>query len=53
MPWKLVYFEEFQTKAEAARCEIAIKKRKSRKYIQSLILKKTTVQSVPSRIPDS
>jgi hypothetical protein len=43
------YFEEFLTKAEAAKREIEIKKRKSRKYIQSLIIKNDTVQSVPSR----
>jgi putative endonuclease len=53
IPWELVYFEEFQTKVEAVRREIEIKKRKSRKYIQKLISENATVQSVPSRIPDS
>jgi putative endonuclease len=35
--WVLVYKEQFDTKAEAYRREIEIKKRKSRKYIESLI----------------
>jgi predicted GIY-YIG superfamily endonuclease len=35
--WKLVYTEIFQTKSEAAKRELAIKKKKSRKYIEWLI----------------
>jgi putative endonuclease len=35
--WKLVYTEAFETKAEAAKREIEIKKKKSRKYIEWLI----------------
>ncbi|MBP8976400.1 MAG: hypothetical protein KBG83_06775 [Bacteroidetes bacterium] len=42
MPWSLVYSKEFPTRSEAMEYERAIKNRKSRKYIQSL------VQSVPS-----
>lgn len=38
-PWKVVYFEEFSTKLEANRRELEIKKKKSRKYIEFLILK--------------
>jgi putative endonuclease len=34
--WKLVYTEMFQTKSEAAKRELEIKKRKSRKYIEWL-----------------
>jgi putative endonuclease len=40
-PWRLVYQEEFERKAEAIDREIEIKKRKSRRYIEKL------VQSVP------
>ncbi len=38
IPWKLVYFEEFETKSEAIKREIQIKRMKSRKYIESLIV---------------
>ena len=36
-PWILKYTEEFPTKAEASKREAAIKKKKSRKYIEQLI----------------
>lgn len=36
-PWKLVYFEEFETRSKAAKREIEIKNKKSRKYIEELI----------------
>ncbi|MGD0338327.1 MAG: GIY-YIG nuclease family protein [Bacteroidota bacterium] len=36
-PWNLVYFKEFQTKSEALKREFEIKRRKSKKYIESLI----------------
>ena len=36
-PWKLVYVEEFLTKAEALRREREIKKKKSRKFLEKLI----------------
>ncbi|MCB0400737.1 MAG: GIY-YIG nuclease family protein [Flavobacteriales bacterium] len=34
--WTIVHLEEFQTRTEAIQRERAIKKRKSRKYIESL-----------------
>ncbi len=37
IPWKLVYFEEFENKSEAIKREREIKRKKSRKYIESLI----------------
>ena len=39
IPWKLVYFEEFETELEARRREMQIKKMKSRVYIENLIAK--------------
>jgi len=38
-PWELVYFEEFETRNQAARRELEIKRNKSRKYIEELISK--------------
>jgi putative endonuclease len=37
IPWKLVYYETYQTKSEALKREKEIKRKKSRKYIESLI----------------
>jgi putative endonuclease len=37
MPWILMYSETFNSRAEAAKREQAIKKKKSRKYIEYLI----------------
>ena len=37
IPWELVYTEEFETRSEAVKREYAIKKKKSRKYIEYLI----------------
>ena len=37
LPWELVYAEYFLTRGEAVKREKAIKRRKSRKYIESLI----------------
>jgi putative endonuclease len=37
IPWKLVYYEEFETKSEAIKRDREIKKKKSRKYIEELI----------------
>ncbi|KAF0142760.1 MAG: putative endonuclease containing a URI domain [Stygiobacter sp.] len=37
IPWKLVYSESFQTKSDAIKREVQIKKKKSRKYIHDLI----------------
>ena len=42
MPWRIVYFEEFNSRAEANKRELYIKRMKSRKYIEALILKKDT-----------
>ena len=38
IPWKLVYKESFNTRSEAVKREIEIKDRKSRKYIEKLIM---------------
>ena len=37
IPWKMVYYETYQTKTEALKREKEIKKKKSRKYIEGLI----------------
>jgi len=37
IPWKLVYTEEFDTRSDAVKRGYAIKKKKSRKYIEYLI----------------
>jgi putative endonuclease len=37
VPWKLVYFERFPTRSEAIKREVAIKKKKSRKYLEQLV----------------
>ncbi len=37
IPWELVYSEQYVTKTEAIKREKAIKKKKSRKYIEFLI----------------
>jgi len=36
-PWQLVYYETFNTRSEACRRELEIKKKKSRLYIDNLI----------------
>ncbi len=38
-PWQLVYKEDYPSKALAVKKELAIKKRKSRIYIETLIAK--------------
>jgi putative endonuclease len=40
IPWQLVYFEKYSTKQEAIKRERAIKTKKSRSYIESLISNK-------------
>jgi putative endonuclease len=40
IPWRLVYFEMFETRTEAIKREKGIKSKKSRKYIEVLISKK-------------
>ncbi len=37
--WELMYTEQFETRSEAIRREIEIKKKKSRKYIEWLLSK--------------
>ena len=37
-PWKIVYYEVYKTKSEVIKREYEIKKRKSKKYIEKLIL---------------
>lgn len=37
-PWELVYFEEYDNKSDAIKREREIKNRKSRKYINMLIV---------------
>ena len=37
IPWKLVYFEDYNEKNEAIKRENEIKRKKSRKYIEELI----------------
>ena len=39
LPWRLVYFEMFDTRTEAIKREKEIKLKKSRKYIEALITK--------------
>ena len=36
-PWKIVYYEKYQSKTEALRREREIKSKKSRRYIKQLI----------------
>jgi putative endonuclease len=36
IPWQLVYYEEYSSRAEATNRELEIKKKKSRKYIEFL-----------------
>ena len=38
-PWKLIYFEEYESRGEALKREKYLKSLKSRKYIQELINK--------------
>jgi putative endonuclease len=40
IPWRLVYFEKYDTRKEAIKRENEIKSKKSRKYIEILISKK-------------
>jgi putative endonuclease len=38
VPWELKYVEEYKTKSQAYQREMEIKKRKDRKFIESLFL---------------
>ncbi len=42
-PWKVMYTESYSTKTEALQREMQIKKMKSRKYIEELIIGSTAV----------
>ena len=37
IPWKVVYTEQFETRAQAVHREQQIKRRKSREYIEDLV----------------
>jgi len=37
IPWKIIYYEEYSTKSDANKRELEIKRKKSRKYIATLI----------------
>ena len=37
VPWSLIYYEEFDTRAKAGKRELEIKKKKSKKYLEWLI----------------
>ena len=37
IPWELVYYEEYELREEAVQRETALKKKKSRKYIEYII----------------
>ena len=37
IPWEIVYFELFKDKSDAIKRELAIKRKKSRKYISEII----------------
>ncbi|MBC8415624.1 MAG: GIY-YIG nuclease family protein [Candidatus Cloacimonetes bacterium] len=39
IPWQLVYYEEYETKSEAIKREYEIKRKKSRRYIETMISK--------------
>ncbi|MBK8610594.1 MAG: GIY-YIG nuclease family protein [Chitinophagaceae bacterium] len=47
IPWSLVYFEEYESRAEASKRESEIKKKKSRKYIEYLVNGGGTGSHVP------
>ena len=37
IPWQLVYYESYNTRSEAVKRELQIKKLKSRKFIEELV----------------
>src|ERR1043166_4126472 len=51
--WKLVYTETFQTRSEAVQREMAIKKKKSTKYIEWLIKSAQTMEANWIERPES
>ncbi len=38
IPWEIIYFEKFDTRSEAYNRELFIKKKKSRSYIEKLMV---------------
>ena len=52
IPWKIVYYEEYETKSQAMTREYEIKRKKSRKYIEKLIKeaegRPESIREVPS-----
>ena len=38
LPWKMVYYEEFQTRSEAMKREKELKSHKGREYIRKILL---------------
>jgi len=53
VPWQLVYYEEYSSRAEASSRELEIKKKKSRKYIEFLVNGGGTGTHVPIKYRDS
>ena len=53
VPWELVYYEEYSSRAEASNREVEIKKKKSRKYIEFLVNGGGTGRHVPIKYRDS
>ena len=53
MPWKLKYYEVFETRVEAIRRERYIKRQKSRQYIERLIREAEMGRHVPIEDRDS
>ncbi len=47
IPWLLIYYEEYATRAEASNRELEIKKKKSRKYIEFIVNGGGTGKHVP------
>jgi putative endonuclease len=47
VPWQLVYYEEYSSRAEASNREREIKNKKSRKYIEFLVNGGGTGKHVP------
>jgi putative endonuclease len=43
IPWQIVYYEKYDTRSEAVRRELEVKKKKSRQYIEKLISKSSEV----------
>ena len=53
MPWELKYTENFETRKDVIRRELEIKRKKSRKYIESLIATSSAGSSIPPQAEGS